>query len=86
MSTTKVEKNAQRDGNPAAVAATSAPSMPQSAAAPSPFTPIADYAFLSDCHTGALVAPDGTEQSALRAGDEHSGYDLEGAVGVGRGS
>ena len=26
---------------------------------PSPFTPIADYAFLSDCHTGALVAPDG---------------------------
>jgi GH15 family glucan-1,4-alpha-glucosidase len=32
----------------------------QSAAAPSPFTPIADYAFLSDCHTGALVAPDGT--------------------------
>jgi alpha,alpha-trehalase len=33
---------------------------PQSAAAPSPFTPIADYAFLSDCHTGALLAPDGT--------------------------
>jgi GH15 family glucan-1,4-alpha-glucosidase len=33
---------------------------PQSAAAPSPFPPIADYAFLSDCHTGALVAPDGT--------------------------
>ena len=31
----------------------------QSAAAPSPFPPIADYAFLSDCHTGALVAPDG---------------------------
>ena len=26
---------------------------------PSPFTPIEDYAFLSDCHTGALVAPDG---------------------------
>jgi hypothetical protein len=24
---------------------------------PSPFTPIADYAFLSNCHTGALVAP-----------------------------
>ncbi|HEX6461391.1 MAG TPA: glycoside hydrolase family 15 protein [Thermoleophilaceae bacterium] len=38
---------------PAAAAA------PQSAAAPSPFTPIADYAFLSNCHTGALVAPDG---------------------------
>jgi GH15 family glucan-1,4-alpha-glucosidase len=32
---------------------------PQSAAAPSPFPPIADYAFISDCHTGALVAPDG---------------------------
>ena len=26
---------------------------------PSPFPPIAEYAFLSDCHTGALVAPDG---------------------------
>ncbi len=33
---------------------------PQSAAAPSPFPPIADYGFLSDCHTGALVAPDGS--------------------------
>jgi alpha,alpha-trehalase len=31
----------------------------QSAAAPSPFPPIADYAFLSNCHTGALVASDG---------------------------
>jgi len=31
----------------------------QSAAMPSPFPPIADFAFLSDCHTGALVAPDG---------------------------
>jgi GH15 family glucan-1,4-alpha-glucosidase len=31
----------------------------QSAATPSPFPAIADYAFLSDCHTGALVAPDG---------------------------
>jgi alpha,alpha-trehalase len=35
-------------------------SAPQSAAAPSPFPPIADYAFLSNCHTGALVAPDGS--------------------------
>ena len=33
---------------------------PQSAAAPSPFPPIADYAFVSDCHTGALIAPDGS--------------------------
>src|SRR3954468_16867822 len=31
----------------------------QSAAMPSPFPPIAEYAFLSNCHTGALVAPDG---------------------------
>jgi len=32
----------------------------QSAAMPSSFPPIADYAFLSNCHTGALVAPDGS--------------------------
>jgi alpha,alpha-trehalase len=32
----------------------------ESAAVPSPFTPIANYGFLSNCHTGALVAPDGT--------------------------
>ena len=31
----------------------------QEPAAGSPFPPIADYAFLSNCHTGALVAPDG---------------------------
>ena len=41
-------------------AKTAAEPQPQSAAAPSPFTPIADYAFLSNCHTGALVAPDGS--------------------------
>ena len=35
------------------------PGAQQSAAAPSPFPPIADYAFLSNCHTGALVAADG---------------------------
>src|SRR3712207_6905954 len=35
---------------------------PQSAARPSPFPPIADYAFLSNCHTGALVAPDGRSE------------------------
>jgi alpha,alpha-trehalase len=35
------------------------PTAEPSAAAPSPFPPIADYAFLSNCHTGALVAPDG---------------------------
>ena len=64
MSTSKAKKGGQRDGHTAAAAAAAATgtvaSMPQSAAAPSPFTPIADYAFLSDCHTGALIAPDGT--------------------------
>jgi alpha,alpha-trehalase len=60
MSTTKVKKSAQRDGQPASEPKPTATAEPQSAAAPSPFTPIADYAFLSDCHTGALVAPDGT--------------------------
>lgn len=34
--------------------------LPRSAAVPSPYTPIANYGFLSNCHTGALVAPDGT--------------------------
>src|SRR5256884_7946367 len=48
------KKAATANGAQPAVAAA-----PQSAAAPSPFPPIADYAFLSNCHTGALVAPDG---------------------------
>jgi GH15 family glucan-1,4-alpha-glucosidase len=43
------------NGSPGDSAATS-----PSAAAPSPFTPIADYGFITNCHTGALVAPDGT--------------------------
>ncbi|HMJ36678.1 MAG TPA: glycoside hydrolase family 15 protein [Baekduia sp.] len=46
---TSVTANGATDAHPA----------PQSAAAPSPFPPIAEYAFLSNCHTGALVAPDG---------------------------
>ena len=50
----KTKTKANADDRPAAVA------QPQSAAAPSPFPPIADYAFLSNCHTGALVAPDGS--------------------------
>ena len=33
------------------------PDQRQSAAMRSPFPSIADYGFLSDCHTGALVAP-----------------------------
>jgi GH15 family glucan-1,4-alpha-glucosidase len=47
----------RRNGKTAAPRAAKAPE--RSAAAPSPFPPIADYAFLSNCHTGALVAPDG---------------------------
>ena len=42
-----------------ATARPDAATAPQSAAMPSPFPPIAEYAFLSNCHTGALVAPDG---------------------------
>jgi GH15 family glucan-1,4-alpha-glucosidase len=45
--------------DPPMTSAIDANERPQSAAAPSPFPPIADYAFLSNCHTGALVAPDG---------------------------
>jgi alpha,alpha-trehalase len=51
-----IETATRRDGD----AVLPANDWPQSAARPSPFPPIADYAFLSDCHTGALVAPDGT--------------------------
>jgi len=59
-STPKKKSGRGQDGPGAAAPAKSeAPAQAQSAAAPSPFTPIADYAFLSDCHTGALVAPDG---------------------------
>jgi alpha,alpha-trehalase len=49
-----VAKDARTDGKPTGAREQ------QSAAAPSPFPPIADYAFLSNCHTGALVAPDGS--------------------------
>ena len=55
-----VKRTAAAKGRGAAGAHESAKrAMPQSAAMPSPFPPIADYAFLSNCHTGALVAPDG---------------------------
>ena len=52
-------RKATASGDGKAPAAGKEKGMPQSAAMPSPFPPIADYAFLSDCHTGALVAPDG---------------------------
>src|SRR3954470_16487470 len=38
---------------------TAAAFAPVSTRGNSGFTPIADYGFLSDCHTGALVGPDG---------------------------
>ena len=49
----KPARDERTDSKPAGAPA------PQSAAAPSPFPPIAEYGFLSNCHTGALVAPDG---------------------------
>ncbi len=55
MATSKSRRTAA-----AAQADGSANSAPESAALPSPFPPIAEYAFLSDCHTGSLVAPDGS--------------------------
>jgi len=62
MSTTAKSKREHGNGAQPAVEKKKKPTatMPQSAAAPSPFTPIAKYAFLSNCHTGALVAPDGS--------------------------
>jgi len=55
----QVAAAAQGDAAPQGAATGQGDTAPQSAAALSPFPPIADYAFLSDCHTGALVAPDG---------------------------
>jgi len=61
VSTVKASRKASKSRDSGQPAETVKPAaMPQSAAARSPFTPIAEYAFLSDCHTGALVAPDGT--------------------------
>jgi GH15 family glucan-1,4-alpha-glucosidase len=53
------------DGRAAAGAGAPAPGAAVQAALPfpslrSPYPPIADYGFLSDCHTGALVASDGS--------------------------
>jgi GH15 family glucan-1,4-alpha-glucosidase len=59
---TKTKPAPEKTANGGVPSARTAPAQAtaQSAAAPSPFTPIANYAFLSDCHTGALIAPDGT--------------------------
>jgi alpha,alpha-trehalase len=62
---TSVAPKGKRSGNgrsdgAKAKAKSDAPRPAQSAAAPSPFPPIANYAFLSNCHTSALVAPDGS--------------------------
>jgi hypothetical protein len=59
---------APKAGNPAEEGGLSARSPRSKATIPpigafstsSPFPPIADYGFLSDCHTGALVASDGS--------------------------
>src|SRR5688572_11596900 len=48
------------DGGRAEPALRPAAATAQGAPARSPFTPIDDYAFLSNCHTGALVATDGS--------------------------
>jgi GH15 family glucan-1,4-alpha-glucosidase len=61
MSTASKRASSGSDDGDKRTARTSAEAdtMPQSAAAPSPFPPIADFGFLSNCHTGALIAADG---------------------------
>jgi GH15 family glucan-1,4-alpha-glucosidase len=53
---------ASPDGSPAALREFPVPARPRWVSAPpdSPFPGIADYGFLSDCHTGALLASDGS--------------------------
>ncbi|WP_410962550.1 trehalase-like domain-containing protein, partial [Salmonella sp. SAL4358] len=46
--------------SPTEAAATGSLAGQASAATPSPVPPIAEFAFLSNCHTGALVAADGS--------------------------
>jgi alpha,alpha-trehalase len=59
MSAAKARGATKRKRAPASNGKPAPAPEPQSAAAPSPFPPIADYSFLSNCHTGALIAPDG---------------------------
>jgi GH15 family glucan-1,4-alpha-glucosidase len=51
---------ARRGGGPRHAAKAASPRRPQDPNFDSPFPPIADLGFLSDCHTGALVASDGS--------------------------
>ena len=68
MSTTVKSKREHGNGaQPAVEKKKQAATMPQSAAAPSPFTPIADYAFLSDCHTGRARGARRDDRLAVRA-------------------
>jgi GH15 family glucan-1,4-alpha-glucosidase len=62
MNTTANKRGSRQpsDGSGREAALPQEAARPENAAAPSPFTPIANYGFLSNCHTGALVAPDGT--------------------------
>ncbi len=60
MSPAKAKKPTKASPSDKSAHTTTADAAPQSAAAPSPFPPIADYGFLSNCHTSALVAPDGS--------------------------
>jgi GH15 family glucan-1,4-alpha-glucosidase len=59
MSTAKEKGKSAKKGSRASSGGGKAAAPEQSAAAPSPFPPIAEYAFISNCHTGALIAPDG---------------------------
>jgi alpha,alpha-trehalase len=58
----KTNRRSSKRANGAARSAARPASAPTTTSQPSqsPFTPIEEYAFLSNCHTGALLAPDGS--------------------------
>jgi alpha,alpha-trehalase len=58
MARTRATSAASGDGDVVAVGR-QMPFEPEGVEGPSPFPPIAEYAFLSDCETNALVAPSG---------------------------
>jgi alpha,alpha-trehalase len=60
MDVTEPDSHQGASGDGRQGAASEPAALSQGAPAPSPFAPIANYAFLSNCHTGALVAPDGS--------------------------